>query len=183
MDLRKGLSYVAFGFLFTLINFNLTVNGQAISITPNFIGWILFFLSFNELGKYVRGKDYLKWCALVLAVLSGISWGLGIVKPELSIDKLNSVTNLIAAVFMFMFLGIMVQIAEDYHSSRASTLRTLRVLNFALEIGLSVIGLFITPETVPAYAVIILVAGLVLLIAAIITCITLFGLRKDITEA
>ena len=43
MDLRKGLSYVAFGFLFTLINFNLTVNGQAISITPNFIGWILFF--------------------------------------------------------------------------------------------------------------------------------------------
>ena len=66
LNLKKGLSFVAFGFFFTLINLNLTLNGAKLDVTPDFIGWILFFLAFDLLGTYVKDKLYLKWLSLVL---------------------------------------------------------------------------------------------------------------------
>ena len=70
MDLKKALTYVAIGFLFTLINLNITIGTITINFTPDFVGWILFFLAFDKLGSYVEGKTYLKWMALVLAIIS-----------------------------------------------------------------------------------------------------------------
>ena len=70
----KSTGLKAFGFLFTLINLNLTLNGKTLNITPDFIGWILFFLAFDRLGSYVKGKEYLKWMSLVLAILSAALW-------------------------------------------------------------------------------------------------------------
>ena len=38
-DITKGLTLTAFGFLFVLININI----NEISISPAFIGWLLFW--------------------------------------------------------------------------------------------------------------------------------------------
>ena len=69
MNIKKGISYVAFGFLFTLVNFNLTINSVSICVTPDFIGWLLFFLAFDKLGTYISDKSYMKWNALVMSLI------------------------------------------------------------------------------------------------------------------
>ena len=102
MDIKKGISYIAFGFLFTLLNINLNFNGTSINITPDFVGWILMFLAFDHLGQYVENKGYLKWIALILAILTGVIWVYGLVKPELSIDTVKTVVSFAGVVFMFI---------------------------------------------------------------------------------
>ena len=74
MNIKKGISYVAFGFLFTLVNFNINFPSVSINIMPDFIGWLLFFLAFDKLGDYVSSKPYLKWMALALMIVSGAVW-------------------------------------------------------------------------------------------------------------
>ena len=74
MDIKKGISYVAFGFLFTLININLTFNGATVNIVPDFLGWILFFLAYDKLGSYMENRVYLKWGFLIMAVFKGVLW-------------------------------------------------------------------------------------------------------------
>ena len=70
MKLRKGLTLIAFGFLFTLIDLNLTLNGKTLNVTPDFIGWILMYLAIDNLGDYADRKPILKLDYLLLAVLS-----------------------------------------------------------------------------------------------------------------
>ena len=84
MNIKKGLSYVAFGFLFTLVNFNLTLNGGTLNVMPDFVGWILFFLAFDKLGTYISDKKYMKWISLILAVVTAALWILGMAKPEIA---------------------------------------------------------------------------------------------------
>ena len=60
MNLRKGLTLIAFGFLFTLIDLNLTLNGKTLNVTPDFIGWILMYLAIDNLGDYADRKPILK---------------------------------------------------------------------------------------------------------------------------
>ena len=85
MNLKRGLSLIAFGFLFTLMNINLTFNGFKINIMPDFVGWLLFFLAFGSLGVFAEGLKWLRWVALVLMVISAAFWALEILKPELVI--------------------------------------------------------------------------------------------------
>ena len=150
---------------------------------PNFIGWFLFFLAFDEFGDYVRGKEYLKWCALGLTLLSGAAWGMSIFKPELNVEKFTSFISLLGVVFMYFMIGVLIKIAEDHGSKHVSTLKMLRIVNLAIEIILSVIALIITKDNLTSLAVLVLVLGFAGLGAAIITCITLFKLRKEITQA
>ena len=48
MNIQKALTFIAFGFLFTLLNINI----NSINFTPSFIGWILLFLAYDNLGTY-----------------------------------------------------------------------------------------------------------------------------------
>ncbi len=194
MDIKKGLSFIAFGFLFTLINLNLTLNGKTLNITPDFIGWILFFLAFDRLGSYVEGKEYLKWMSLVLAILSAALWVLRTVKPELGTGIFTTLISLGSAVYMFILFGPLAEIAKDYNSRREHTLRMLRIINPALLLGASVVlgiaGYSLADaasmEDVSAGQTAMVSVGLVLgiaaLIAAVVTAVVLFGLRKEVRE-
>ena len=72
-SLKRGLSFVAFGFLFTLVNLNLTLNGTTVNVIPDFIGWALLFRAYDMLGHYMDGKNYLKWTFLILLILSAVT--------------------------------------------------------------------------------------------------------------
>ena len=54
MDLKKGLTYVSFGILFTLADFYLSIGNFQINIFPDFIGWILLYLAFDKFGEYTE---------------------------------------------------------------------------------------------------------------------------------
>ena len=183
MDLKKGLSYVAFGFLFTLVNLNLTLNGGTLNVMPDFVGWILFFLAIGCLGSYAAGKGYLKGLALLLAVITFFTWIVAIVSPELDLSGWNMIPNLLAAVYMFILFGILEQIARDYGSPLESRIRTLKILNLALYLGLVGLGLLGTMgKGMELLAMVIVLVGITALIAAIVTCVTLFKLRNEIRQ-
>ena len=141
MNLKKGLSFVAFGFFFTLVNVNLRLNGTAVNITPDFVGWILLFLAFDKLGDYVAGKVYIKWLSLLLIVMSAAEWIYEVVKPELDTGAVKTFNTVLGGIYMFLLLGVLAEIARDYSSPRAGILGVLRFLNPALLLGFVLTGI------------------------------------------
>ncbi len=182
MNLKKGLSLVAFGFLFTLVNLNLTFNGSSVNIMPDFVGWILFFQAIDPLGDYAADKKYLKWAALVLAVFAAAFWLLEIAMPELDPGLMKTLVSVAEAVYMFLLFGVLEKIAHDYGSQREGSIRTLKILNLALFAGFVVIGLLAAVNGSLALTGTAAVLGVAFLVAAIVTMVTLFKLKREIAE-
>ena len=182
MNLKKGLSFVAFGFFFTLINLNLTLSGAKLNVTPDFIGWILFFLAFDHLGAYVKDKVYLKWLSLLLIVMTAAEWGMEIVKPELSTGALKTFITVISGVYMFLLFGSLERIAADFRSPRESTIRILKILNIILYLGFVAAALAAAPDGASAIMALAVVLGIAALAAAIVTMVVLFKLRREISD-
>ena len=180
MNIKKGLTYVAFGFLFTLVNLNLNWEGGSLNVMPDFIGWILLFLATGCLGTYMEQKMYLKWISLVMIILSGAVWVLGVAGLDDRIGVLKTVAGIVSAVFMLLFFGVLEEIARDYGSQRESTLRMLKYINFALCMVLTVLG-FTIREVNTTLALAVTALGACALVAAVVTAVVLFGLRKEIS--
>ena len=180
MDVKKGLSYVAFGFLFTLVNINLSFNGTTVNIMPDFVGWILLFLAFDQLGSYMEEKSYLKWISLIMIILTAVRWVLDVFMTEINIDILSTVSAIISAVYMFMLFGVLEKIARDYGSQRESTLHMVKILNLALYIAFALLGLLTLVTESMGIGTLTLIVGIAALVTAIITLVTLFKLKKEI---
>lgn len=178
-NLKKGISYVAFGFLFTLVNINLNFSSGTLNVTPDFIGWILLFLAFPLLGAYASDKPYLRWIPLLMVVLTGAVWILDFAKPELDAGILKTVSGVISAVYMFVLFGVLEQIARDYGSSRADTIRTLKYINL-IAYAVMIVSFLITELTRNlSYGAFGLIVGFVGLAAAIVTLVVLLRFRKE----
>ena len=180
MDLKKGLAYVAFGFLFTLVNLNLTLNGTTINVIPNWIGWALLFLAFDKLGTYVSDKKYLKWLSLVLVILSGAVWLLEVLKPELDAGIVKTISTVLSAVYMFLLFESLEIVARDYSPAKEDTIRMLKIINPVLVIAFVAAGIFAAHQKTGALHGLTGILGICALAAAIVTAVTLFQLSKDV---
>ena len=184
MDIKKALSYTAIGFLLTLIDINLTMNGQSVSVTPDFIGWILFFLADDKYGTFMRGKEYLKWCFLIIAVIRAFQWVVTVF--QLSVELPGVVTIIIGiaeAVIMFLFFGVIEEVTRNYDPDRASTVNLLKIINLVLLLALTLLGVQALMQMSVALAVLVAVLGIAALVAAIVTCVVLFKIRKTVMSA
>ena len=181
MDIKKGISYIAFGFLFTLLNINLTLNGSSINIMPDFVGWILMFLAFDHLGHYVENKAYLKWVALILAILTGIIWVYGLIKPDLNIDIVKMVVSFVSVVFMFILFGVLEEVARDKAPIYAKNISMLKIVNLVLYVAFFVTALLMTKDK-DIFAMLAFLFGSGALVAAIITAVTLLKFRLVIED-
>ena len=140
MNIRKGLSLTAYGFLFILINFNLVMEGRTINVIPDFIGWILLFLAFGKLGDYTKDCKWLRWLALVMVAPAAFSWVISLITPELAgrpeLLIINNMVNMIASVGEMIFIVVMftplIRIAHDYGSDREQKFKTLRMVNLGM---------------------------------------------------
>lgn len=184
MNIKKGLTYIAFGFLFILVNFNLTLNGKTLNVMPNFIGWILMYLAHDKLSDYTSDKGYLKPLALIMAILSGALWIAPVVLPDVKITILNTISNILSAIYMFVLFGCLENVARDYFPAKKDTIKYLRYINVGVTIVMTLIGLLydyfsISIETL---AIIVLIMSLIALVSAIFTCIVLFQLAKSVNE-
>ena len=183
MNLKKAISYAAFGFFFILVNINLTLSGGTINITPNFVGWILMFLAFVPFGTYMEGKTYMHWLPLVMAVFTGALWLLSIAEPGMEnplLSVLQAVLNIVELVYMFTLFGILEKVADDCGSSKSSSLRMIKLLMLVLYLVVTVFALLTRYTESTALAAVVLVCGMALLVLMIIALFVLFGLRKEI---
>lgn len=181
MDIKKGLLYVAAGFFFTLVNLNITLNGSTFNLTPEFVGWILMFLSFEKLGTYVEDKRYLKWISLILAIVTAAMWLMALIKSEVSVFPVNTIASLMAAFHEFVLFGCLQKIAADYGSKRADTLGMLRIINLVLYLGFTVTGFLTAIGRSAGYAAIFTLFGACALVAAVVTMVVLFKLNREIS--
>lgn len=181
MDIKKGIKYIAIGFLFTLVNLNLTFSDVAINFTPDFVGWILFYLAFDKLGTYAEDKQYLKWTSLVLAIFYAVIWIFGIVKPDVNIDLLEDIVSIVSVVYTFILFGILEKIAHDHAPLKEKTLRVLKYINVIFYAAFLICGLITVYSKSEMMAVPTMVFGVACLVAAVITCLTLFKLSKEIS--
>lgn len=178
-DVTKGLSLIAFGFLFTLLN--ITIND--VSITPSFIGWLLFFIAFPYVEKYAEGKDYLKWAALILTIVTAVQWVLEIVKAPVQLDILKTIVGVVDVVFMFLFFGVLENIVKSFNlEERAGKLRTLKFVNLISYLGTVVFSLIYSIRQDALFAGIAALCGIVAIISAIVTCFTLFRVKNEIAD-
>ncbi|MBQ7064271.1 MAG: hypothetical protein IJM90_05235 [Firmicutes bacterium] len=188
MNLKKGLSNIAIGFLFILVSINITLNGAKLELTPDFIGWILFYLAFDQLGDYISDRPYMKWVPLAMAFMTGFTWVRDLFLPELLISPIViSILSVISAVYMFVLLGVLKTIAEDLNSPRAGTIGTLRVLNFGISIALAVLAYAIAvtygSRISNILALLFTALGVVAIIAAIVTAVVLFKLSGEVQNS
>lgn len=180
MNIQRALSFIAFGFLFTLLNINI----NSINFTPAFIGWILLFLAYDNLGTYTEGKVWLKWTSCALAVLSLAVWLLGITNPDFDARIVNSLISAVSAVYMYFLLGILEKVADDYGSAVSSKLHTVKVVNLVCVCVFELISVQLNamknPDTLIAVITVLLL--FFILGIAIYTMFLLFRLRKDIKQ-
>ncbi|MBR3358555.1 MAG: hypothetical protein IKG46_12130 [Solobacterium sp.] len=179
MDIKKALKMTAFGFMFTLINLNLTLNGHTLNVMPDFIGWILLFIAFDKFGEYKDSMPWLKWMSAAIGAASFVQWVMGIANPEMDIRYLITCAEIAAAVYNFLFFGILIHVAEDMNSGVTERLSFLRYFNAVIYAALAVLSLVAAPENVAFIAMGVLILGLAALIAAIVTMFTLFKLSKE----
>lgn len=198
LSLKRGLSFVAFGFLFTLVNLNLKFNGATVNVIPDFIGWALLFRAYDMLGHYTEGKQYLKWTFLILLILSAVTWTYDLFMPEQAAPQLlYTVITLISVVAMFLFFGVLEKIAADYQSPRQSMLRMLKYINVVLHAAVVILAMLYagtisegaasaadvvgTPYQVTLVTM-MGVAGVAALVSAIVTAVVLFKLKGEISD-
>ncbi|MCR5795848.1 MAG: hypothetical protein K6G61_10950 [Solobacterium sp.] len=192
MNIKKGISCVAFGFLFTLVNINLTLNGFTVNVMPDFIGYLLLFLAFGQFGSYAEGREFLKWCFLLLAVVTAGVWGSSILRPELAMPAwLTTAVAAVSACAMFLLFGIIEKIAGDFNSPQEQTVGWLKYVNVILyaaffftsvNLGRDIAsGAHEAGSAFQTYlGVLASVMGAAALVFAVITAFVLFKLKKDI---
>ena len=182
LNLKKGLTYIVIGFLFTFISLNLKLNTANIDITPDYVGWILIFMGFDLLGDYVKDMKYLKWAAIGMAVLSLISWILAALSVSFDPDYLSTFINLAMILYFYFLLDPIEKIAEDNGSLRVSSIRTVRMAMLG-GIGLSVILFvlsFFADEKLTLFLVVMVM--IIQVYVTIALAFDLFLVRKEISE-
>ena len=180
MNIKKALTYIAFGFAFTLINFNLTISNVTINIMPDFIGWILILLGINNLTDYVD-RPILKWGSVVMIIITLASWLLDIAKPELNIPILKTIITFLTAGYMYFLFELLIKVGNDYKAKQTSTLATLKIVYVGVYTILAIVSIlleyFSVNNSLFLFTLVILMLALSL---AIVTLVTLFGLRNEV---
>lgn len=97
MDLKKGLTRIAWACFLILFDFNINLTDMnlPIDILPNFVGWILIFFAVDYLGSYITNNSFVKWTAIGMVVFSILEWYTGPEAQEKENDVFYTVTSVL----------------------------------------------------------------------------------------
>ena len=183
MNIKKGISLIAFGFAFVLVNLTLTLNGRSICVTPDFVGWILFFMSFDLLGSYIADKAYMKWISLILAIVTGAIWMLKIAAPEMNTSILTTAATVVSVFYMYILFNVLEMVAHDHAPQREATIRMLKILYLVMYVLFVVFSMLTLASQNENLALLAGLVGAVTLVCAIVIALVLFRFRKEVKES
>ncbi|MBR0373475.1 MAG: hypothetical protein IJH91_02970 [Mogibacterium sp.] len=186
MELKKGLTFVAVGFLLTLVNLNLNFNGRSVNVMPAFVGWILLLLANYKLGDYVNDRSYLKILAPIMVVMTSAIYVMEFVMPGKALTTMQSIVPFVSTLYTFFLCGALEKVAQDYKSPRGATLHLLKYMDLALVFvmnGLALLLLAIkSTKAVGVLAMVVLFLAIAALFVAIALVVALFRLRSDVSK-
>lgn len=139
-SLYRALSNGAWGYLF--LNFDLNIG--TVSVTPRFVGWLLFVAAIRDLSPERRDLALLRPLALLLAACSGADWLLSWVHGSVGghILFLDLLMAAAAIYFHFQFLtdlAALAQLRQPEGGSLDRRLRRRRTVYILLTTGVSVL--------------------------------------------
>ena len=139
-SLYRALSNGAWGYLF--LNFDLNIG--TVSVTPRFVGWLLFVAAIRDLSRERRDLALLRPLALLLAAWSGADWLLSWVHGSVGghILFLDLLVAAAAIYFHFQFLtdlAALAQLRQPEGGSLDRRLRRRRTVYILLTTGVSVL--------------------------------------------
>ena len=111
MNIKKGIRLIAIGFLFTLININVTVNEHVINIMPDFVGWILIGIACTKLGDYVKGKPFYMIGAILLGICNLAIALVTLFLPKMDITIYKTGVSVLTIIYVFALLTLIEKIA------------------------------------------------------------------------
>lgn len=182
-NLYEGISHAAWGYFFLTFDFNL----NNVSILPQFMGYILFFLAIKELAGERRDLLLLRPLCILLAAFKVADWlanwtGRDLDGQILFLDLLIGAAGL---YFQFQFLTDMAALAEAYRPAEDNNLAArLRRRRTAYIVLVTVVSLISTqPGQIMIWGadwrtVIMVVLAIIACIIAVMIMAALFELRK-----
>ncbi|MBQ6334601.1 MAG: hypothetical protein IJI46_06000 [Erysipelotrichaceae bacterium] len=182
MKLNQGIRLIAIGFLFTIINLNITTTSNTINVTPDFIGWLLIAAGLTKMKEYTRRKPYYLGGAVLLTLITIALWLTAIIFPKFDLRYYEVGASLITGLYIFILLGLLAKIAKDHGSRHAHNLRVLRYAYLIVYILFQAIELTAIYLPLNVLSIITLIAGTAALVIAVATAIVLFKLSFDLEK-
>lgn len=175
-DYKKGLIYIAVGYLFILININLRFTNFSFDILPNFIGYFLQFVGILLLKEYTNNKKYLHALSIILGVLTLILLVSDYMQTE--IPYLRFVSNIIDVIYMVLLFNVLIKIANDYHSYEEIKLKVIRIALVLSNIFIYVLVYYFNQAR--WFPPVFIAISLFMIMLTISVLVSLFRLSKDV---
>ena len=173
----RAINYIAFGFLFCVVNLNVTFTSFTINITPAWLGYILLYFGLSEIKEYKY--SWLRYFAIVLAVFDLVLWIVNLFNIA-NVEYVRVVLAILHAVFAYLLMGVIIEIAKIEGSAYVAKFQLMRLIStIAYILSTALILLAMLNDKLAIAAVI---AGIIVLIAYIFTCILLFRFRKELKD-
>jgi len=176
----RGISKAAWGYL--LVYFDISFNG--ISILPDFVGWLFFLSAIECLSEESPELRLLRPFGILLVIWSLIQWTCTVLAiPTVTVSQVLMLpVSLAELYFHFQFLTNLSSVAADRQPEGTQYHNHLLVCRTVQTVALTVTTLVVrcVPGVVPKEWTTMLL--LVHMGAAVFTTVTLFALRKNLTE-
>ena len=182
MDLKKGLTYIARGYLFVLLDFSLDLTDIRVSIDilPDFIGWFFIFIAIDCLGEYITDRSFTKWTAIAMVILTILEIFIWPEDESAGITILYVLIDVISTACLYTILGAVEKIARDLESPRETTIRKLKGFLIVKLVVDQVIGI-LGPSLLGEATLLIIAILIVELIYSISIAVNLNRLRDEVT--
>ena len=194
----RGISQIAWGFVFVL--FHIRIN--TIDLLPDFAGYILIAIGIGTLAGKLAHLKALKPLSIVISIWTASLWFtealtltsfLSAGYMSTVMGYLSTAMGIVILIFNIILLTDLSELAAKYQPEdknidrRLIVARNIYAVCYSVSIGLSLSALLTLnkiPEILSAITMALsLVSGLAMLVAMILILISLFSLRKIISDA
>ena len=197
-SLINGISKIAWGFVFILFHFKI----NTIDLLPDFVGYILIALGIGGLGTALGHLKILKPVSIIISIWTASVWFTETITLTslISAGYISTVMGYLSTGFGIAILIFTIILLTDFSvlaakhqpddkniDRRLIVARNIYAVCYSVSIGLS-LSVLLTLNKAPAILSglmtgLSLVSGIAMLITMVIILISLFSLKKFITES
>ena len=182
MKIKNALRLIAVGFIFTLININVTFNGIQVNFTPDFIGWILIAVACAMMKGYTSRNPFYIGGAILLALCDATVLAVELLRPKLDITMYKTGISLFSIFYIFLLLGKIYEIGKDRNYKSIASIRVLKYVYLIVYIIFQSATLAGHYLPVNVLAIVFSISGIAALITAVATAFVLLKMSVMIDE-
>ncbi len=174
MKIKNGLRLIAIGFIFTLVNINITFDKTQINIMPDFIGWILIAAASVFLKDYTKKNPFYLVGAILLAVCDVAFTVIEVGWPKLDVDLYKTGVSLFSILYIFLLLGKLEKVGKDKSYNDVTSVRILKYVYVIVYLIFQALTFAADYLPVKVLEVLFSISGIAALVTAIATAFVLF---------